>query len=154
MAKLFERLVIPSDDRDLYYQISHGRGDFEAWKQYAHRLWDCVSQGNGTSSVLRQIDLIQQLERMGRDGARGQMLFTQLDASCDGEVTLEEVENLVHRVGVQLNMRAKAQGGIKSLLRKLEILLTVVVLVIITVLYSKLSPRISAAILVVYLYHC
>lgn len=138
MGKMFERLVLPSDDRDLYYQIYNGRGDADMWKQYADRLWDCVSQGNATTS-LRQIDLIQQLERMGRDGARGQMLFTQLDASCDGEVTLEEVENLVHRVGVQLNMRAKAQGGIKSLLRKLEILLTIVVLGLIIFLYSKSS---------------
>lgn len=139
MGKIFERLVLPSDDRDLYYQISHGRGDAEIWKQYADRLWNSVSQGNGQTSVLRQIDLIQQLERMGRDGALGQMLFTQLDASCDGEVTLEEVENLVHRVGVQLNMRAKAQGGIKSLLRKLEILLSIVVLGLIIFLYGKSS---------------
>ena len=136
-AKAMRKLLQPINDNDLYYQISRGQGDTEIWTQYANHLWDCIAQGK---SSLTHFDLDRQLRAMNRDPARAHDLFTQLDDSCDGEVTLDEVEKLVQRVGLQLNIRGESQRSINSLLRKLEVLLSIVMLGVIFVLYSKSTP--------------
>lgn len=135
-AKLFKKLFLPIDDMDLYYRMSQGQGDPELWTQYANHVWDSISQGKPS---ITRFDIDQQLRAMNRDPARGFNLFLQLDDSCDGQVTLDEVEKLVRRVGLQLNTRARAQHGIKSLLRKLEIILSIVMAGIIFFIYSEYS---------------
>lgn len=134
MAKIMKKLLLPVNEEDLHYRMTNGQGDSELWTLYANHLWDNISQGK--SSITR-FDIDQQLRAMNRDPARGQDLFLQLDSSCDGEVTFEEVEKLVQRVGMQLNTRAQAQRGINSLLRKLEIILSIVMAGIIFFIYSK-----------------
>lgn len=136
ISKLFKKLLLPFDDQDLYYRMSSGNGDPELWCQYANHVWSSISQGK---SAITRFDIDRQLREMNRDPARGLNLFLQLDDSCDGQVTQDEVEKLVRRVGLQLNTRAWAQHGIDSLLRKLEILLSIVMAGIILFLYSESS---------------
>lgn len=71
---------------------------------------------------------------MNRELDRGHHLFTQLDESCDGEVTFEEVDKLVQRVGLQLNARQRAQHSIDRLLSKLKILLSIVKIGVIVII--------------------
>lgn len=132
--RFVKKLLLPFDDTDLYYRMSLGQGDPELWSEYANHVWNSISQGK--TSITR-FDIDEQLRAMNRDPARGFNLFLQLDDSCDGQVTQDEVEKLVRRVGLQLNVRARAQHGIDTLLRKLEILLSIVMAGIILFLYSK-----------------
>jgi len=136
VGKICKKLFLPIDSNDLYYQISHGEGDEEMWTQYATKIWNSISQGK---QALTRFDVDQQLRDMNRDPSRGHDLFTQIDESCDGNVTQEELEKLVQRIGLQLNVRAQAQRGIQSLLRKLEAILSIVMLGIILFLYSMFT---------------
>lgn len=136
-SKVARKLLLPFDDTDLYYRMSLGQGDPELWNQYATHVWNSISQGK---TSINRFDIDHQLRAMNRDPARGFNLFLQLDESCDGQVTLDEVEKLVRRVGLQLNTRARAQHGIDSLLKKLEILLSIVMAGIILFLYSEFKP--------------
>lgn len=144
VTKVLKKLLLPVRNDDLYYRISCGQGHPEMWAEYANYIWDSISQGKAT---VTRFDVDEQLRAMNRDHdpSRGRELFIQLDDSCDGQVILGEVEKLVQRVGLQLNTRAQAQRGIDSLLRKLEVILSVVMCGIIFFVYGKLSPAFDEA---------
>lgn len=125
MGKAIRKLLVPVNENDPYYRISHGLGDEALWTEYAQSLWETISQGKDS---INRMDIARQLTAMNRDPDRGFDLFNQLDHSGDGEVTFDEVEKLVHRVGTLLKARDEAQHGIKRLLSKLEILLSIVML--------------------------
>ncbi|KAJ9657145.1 hypothetical protein H2198_004503 [Neophaeococcomyces mojaviensis] len=137
VTKVLKKLLLPVRNDDLYYRISCGQGHPEMWAEYANYIWDSISQGKAT---VTRFDVDEQLRAMNRDHdpSRGRELFIQLDDSCDGQVILGEVEKLVQRVGLQLNTRAQAQRGIDSLLRKLEVILSVVMCGIIFFVYVQI----------------
>lgn len=136
VRKVCRVLFLPIDSNDLYYQISNGGGDNEMWSAYANKIWNSIARGK---QALTRFHIDQQLRDMHRDTSHAQDLFTQLDESCDGNVTQDELEKLVQRIGLQLNVRAQAQRGINSLLRKLEAILCIVMVGIILFLYSMYS---------------
>ena len=134
LAKLLRKLFMPSDSRDLYQIIARGGGDEEVWNEYATKIWCTISNGQKS---LTCADICQQLVYMNRNPEIGRELFIQLDESIDDEVTEEEVTALVHRIGVRLNRRSQAMQGIKKLMTKLEIVLSIVMLVLIIFVYGQ-----------------
>lgn len=138
VSKTLKKMFMPIDSRDPYYIISRGEGDEEMWTEYAATIWTAIANGK---SYLTCQDLCQQLIYMNRDPARGQLLFTQLDDSLDGQVTEEEVTALVHKIGLQLNRRTQAMSGIRRLMAKLEIVMTILMLGLIVFVYGVCSPN-------------
>ncbi|KAK5088543.1 hypothetical protein LTS08_001051 [Lithohypha guttulata] len=134
LTKLFNKLFLPTNSNDLYYIISRGEGDEEKWNEYAANIWSSITNGR---TFLTMSDLSQQLIAMNRDPERGRDLFLQLDESCDGQITEDEVTRLVHRIGLMLNRRTQAMTGIQRLMQKLEIVLTILVLGLIVFLYVQ-----------------
>lgn len=134
VGKIFNKLFMPINSSDLYYIISRGEGDEDKWTEYADQLW---SQIAGSRPYLTIYDVSQQLISMNRDPEHGRDLFVQLDDSCDGQITADEVSKLVSRVGLQLNRRTQAMAGIRRLMQKLEIVLTIVVLGLILFIYVQ-----------------
>lgn len=148
IEKLFRKLFFPNNNRTLYHKIIGGQADDDQLDKYADKLWAGIKPANRTT--LTKEDIIEQMKAKkrgdGRAGDRATRLFQQLDSSIDGEVDHEEVKKLVHNAGKRLKTRAKAQHGIKTLLFKLEILLTIVMLGVMFVIYGEFSssfPSIS-----------
>ncbi|KAK5099002.1 hypothetical protein LTR70_000876 [Exophiala xenobiotica] len=142
VGKICKKLFLLINSGDLYYQISNSLGHEEMWTEYATKIWNSISRGK---QALTRFDIDQQLRDMNRGPSRGHDLFMQLDESCDGRVTQEELEKLVHRIGLQLNVRAQAQHGINSLLWKLEAILSIVMLGIILFLYIQFFAKSAEA---------
>jgi len=134
VSRFFKSLLLPTNSKDLYYVISRGEGDEEKWNEYAGTIWTTMAGGK---SYLTAQDLSQQLIAMNRDPERGRDLFVQLDESLDGQVTEDEVTKLVHKIGLQLNRRTQAMSGIRHLMQKLEIVMSVLMLGLIICIYGK-----------------
>lgn len=133
MSRFYKKLVSP-ETNTLYWKISEGRGTKEDWCEYATKMWDSLSRGK---AAMTRFDFDQRLRDMGRSTGKGEELFNQLDDSCDGNVTQEELEKLVCTLGMELNIRFAAQDGIHKLLRKLEILMLIAIGIIIAFVYGK-----------------
>lgn len=134
LSKIFNKLFLPINSNDLYYLISRGEGDEEKWNEYADSIW---SQISGARAYLTVYDVSQQLIAMNRDPEAGRDLFHQLDESCDGQITEDEVHKLVARIGLMLNRRTQAMSGIRRLMSKLELVLTIVMLGLILFIYVQ-----------------
>ncbi|KAK5340988.1 hypothetical protein LTR98_001780 [Exophiala xenobiotica] len=128
-VKMLKRFFFPVEDAD-FETIVTGRGNEEMHRDYAARIWNTVTM-DLHKVVLTSADLRRRLIDMGRDPEPSEDLFARLDESCDGQVTREELETLVVNTGAQLNKRAESMQGIKKLLSKLELLLTLVMFTII-----------------------
>lgn len=136
LKKLCRKLFLRFDTTDKYYQISIGNGTEDIWSDYAHEIWHVIARGQ---TEITRIDIAQQLTLMSRDSTRGQDLFNKIDQDGNGLITLEELELLLQTLGQQLNSHARARRGVRYLLSKLEIILSVVTLGIILFLYSESS---------------
>ncbi|KAK5203826.1 hypothetical protein LTR20_009472 [Exophiala xenobiotica] len=134
-VKMLKRFFFPVEDED-FETIVTGRGNEEMHRDYAARIWNTVTM-DLHKVVLTSVDLRRRLIDMGRDPEPAEDLFARLDESCDGQVTREELETLVVNTGAQLNKRAESMQGIKKLLSKLELLLTLVMFTIIVFIYSN-----------------
>ncbi|KAK5092198.1 hypothetical protein LTR70_005853 [Exophiala xenobiotica] len=132
VSRFLKSLLLPIDSKDLYYVISRGEGDEDIWNEYAGNIWTTISNGR---SFLTAQDLSRQLTDMNRDPERGRDLFLQLDDSLDGQITEDEVTKLVHKIGLQLNRRTQAMSGIRHLMQKLEIVLSILMLGLILCIY-------------------
>jgi hypothetical protein len=137
IVKMLKRAFWPVEDT-LFDSIIKGRAGEDEYKEYAARLWSAIMM-DLSGDVLTSIDISDRLRKMGRDPEAGEDLFAQLDESCDGNVTRDELEALVVTTGSQLAKRAESMRGIKRLLRKLEVLLTCLVFGVIVFVYSELS---------------
>lgn len=137
LAKMLRKVFMPVNSRDAYYLISRGQGNDEVWQEYAFKIWSEISAGRSYITVQ---DITQRLIAMNREPEKGQDLFYALDESTDGQVTEDEVHKLIRQTGVQLNKRAQAMCGIKALIRKLEIITSIVMLGIIVFIYGKSHP--------------
>lgn len=140
IARFFEKLLLPINSKDHYYLISRGEGNQQIWADYAAKIWQTIAKGK---NHLTASDVTAQLRAMNRPEERGIELFRQLDQSCDGIVDEDEVTKLVAAVGLQLNRRTQAMNGIRRLMQKLEIVLSVLVLGLIVFLYGKFNSIIS-----------
>lgn len=134
VKKFCRKLFLRFDTTDRYYQISIGAGTEEMWTDYAHEIWNALAHGK---TEITRIDVTQQLALMSRDSTRGSDLFQKLDQDGDGKISLDELELLMETLGQQLNSHARARQGVRYLLSKLEIILSIVTLGIILFLYSK-----------------
>ena len=133
--RIFKKLFYPIEET-MYDKIASGNASQEVHREYAATIWNTIATDLHTDG-LTSAHFAARLKDMGRDPEAGEDLFAQLDESCDGQVTREELEALVVNTGAQLNKRADSMRGIKNLLFKLEILLTLVVFGIIVFIYSK-----------------
>ena len=137
--KIFKKIFFPVED-SAFDAIVAGQADEAEHKEYAAKIWNTVTM-DMHKEVLTLADISSRLKDMGRDPTDAEDLFIQLDQSCDGEVTRDEFEALVVNTGAQLNKRADSMRGIKRLLRKLEVLLTVVVFGVIVFIFSECHWR-------------
>lgn len=138
--KLFKKLLLPNNDRSLFHRILRGQANDDQMNKYADKLWEGIATDRKTKKIkasLSKRDIADQLASMKRGSNRAEFLFRQLDSSLNGSVEQREVNELVHRAGERLKTRAKAQHGIQTLLRKLEILLSIVMLGVMFFIYSK-----------------
>lgn len=137
VVKMLKRVFWPVEYTE-FDRITDGRANSEQHKEYAAKLWDTITV-DSHKEALTSRDISERLVQMGRvpDDEEVEDLFAQLDESCDGNVTREELEALVLTTGAQLNKRASSMLGIKTLLRKLEVLLTCLVFGVIVFIYSK-----------------
>jgi hypothetical protein len=133
--KIFKKIFFPVED-SAFDAIVGGQADEAAHRDYAATIWNTVTM-DMHKEVLTSTDISSRLKDMGRDPADAEDLFIQLDQSCDGKVTRDELEALVVNTGAQLNKRADSMRGIKKLLRKLEVLLTFIVFGVIVFIYSE-----------------
>lgn len=136
-AKMLRKLLMPINSRDPYYLISRGQGNDDIWQEYAFKIWSEIAAGRSYITVQ---DITQRLVAMNRDPEKGQDLFYALDESTDGQVTEDELHRLIRQTGLQLNKRAQAMSGIKALIRKLEVITSIVMLGIIVFIYGKPKP--------------
>ncbi len=143
-VKWLKRFFCPVEDED-FGTIVSGRGNEEMHRDYVARIWNTVTM-DLHKVVLTSADLPRRLIDMGRDPEAAEDLFARLDESCDGQVTRDELETLVVSTGAQLDKRAVSMQGIKKLLSKLELLLTLSMFTIIVFIYSKPSLLHSAKI--------
>jgi hypothetical protein len=137
--KIFKKIFFPVED-SAFDAIVGGQADEAAHRDYAATIWNTVTM-DLHKEVLTSTDISSRLKDMGRDPADAEDLFFQLDQSCDGKVTRGELEALVVNTGAQLNKRADSMKGIKGLLRKLEVLLTLIVFGVIVFIYSECLRR-------------
>lgn len=137
-AWLLKKLFAPVERSDYYY-ISRGKGDMDRWDNYAVSVWDQIA---GNKESLTLMDICDQMDRVDRstDKEKARELFDELDSVTDGVVTENEVKELVHRVGLQLNRRTQAMTGIEHLSSKLETFLSLITLLLVVFVYGKL-PR-------------
>ena len=139
VARIFKKLLLPINSKDHYYLIARGEGNQQIWDDYAAKIWQTIAKGK---PHLTLSDVTSQLRAMNRPEERGIELYRQLDHSGDGVVTEDELTELVGRVGLQLNRRTQAMNGIRRLMQKLEIVLSVLVLGLIVFLYGKFFSNI------------
>ncbi|KAJ9616621.1 hypothetical protein H2200_000340 [Cladophialophora chaetospira] len=135
VVKILKKVFLPVR-AGAFDTIVSGKGTEEMHRDYAASIWNTVTTDLNTK-VLTAADISRRLVAMGRDPEPAEDLFAQLDESCDGEVTREELEALVISTGRQLNKRAESMKGIRSLLHKLEALLTLIVFGAIVFIYSN-----------------
>lgn len=133
--KIFKKVFFPVED-SAFDAIASGQSDEAGHREYAATIWNTVT-GDLQKEILTFEDISSRLKAMGRDTTDAEDLFTQLDESCDGKVTRNELEDLVVNTGAQLNKRADSMRGIKRLLFKLELLLTVLMFGVIVFIYSE-----------------
>ena len=137
-VKIFKSLFYPVEV-NVYDIIASGNANEEEHREYAANIWNTITT-DLHKEVLTPADFAARLKDMGRDPEAAEDLFGLLDQSCDGQVSKDELETLVVNTGAQLNKRANSMRGIKNLLFKLEILLTLVMFGIIVFIYSKYLP--------------
>lgn len=137
VKKWLKRAFYPVEDT-MFDNIIKGRATEAEHREYAASLWETITH-DSKKEVITHEDIADRLVQMGRDPEVGEDLFAQLDTSMDGEVSKEELECLVVETGKQLNARAESMRNIKQLLRKLELLLTMIVFGVIVFIYSKSS---------------
>lgn len=133
-AKIFKKIFFPVED-SAFDAIVNGTASEEAHREYAATIWETVALDNH-KEILTAGDISSRLKAMDRDPEHAEDLFAQLDKSNDGQVTRDELEELVVNTGGQLNKRADSLAGIKNLLFKLEFLLTCLVFGVIVFIYS------------------
>ena len=140
VAKVLRRIFMPIE-KNCFADIRHGRCEDEQVRTYAASIWNTIA---GSKSEIMMQDITTRLVEMNRDPLKAEELFLMLDESCDNHVNRDELERLVMRTAVQLRKRAAAMNGIQTLLRKLELLLTMLVFGIIIFIYSKPAPSHNA----------
>jgi hypothetical protein len=133
-VKIFKKAFFPVED-STFDAIVNGTATEEAHREYAAAIWETVTIDIHKETLTAE-DISSRLKAMDRDPEHAEDLFAQLDKSHDGQVTRDELEDLVVNTGAQLNKRADSLKGIKNLLFKLEFLLTILVFGVIVFIYS------------------
>ena len=133
VAKTLRKVFMPVKN-NCFSDIRQGRCQDEQVRAYAASIWATLA---GSKTEINMQDITTRLVEMDRDPLKAEELFLMLDESCDNHVTREELEVLVVKTANQLRKRAAAMGGIQLLLRKLELLLTMLIFGIIIFIYSK-----------------
>jgi hypothetical protein len=133
---LLNKLFLPRKEC-LFDAIRKGRCCNEEVRGYAAILWTTVA---GNMPVITLLDIYDHLVLLKREPDSAAELFALLDRNGHGVVSRQEFEDLVLQVASQLKKRAKAMHGITLLLRKLEIVFSLVVLGAIIFVYSEFIP--------------
>jgi hypothetical protein len=119
---------------DLFDAIRTGHSSDAEVQGFAVILWTTVA---GNKSNILMIDIYERLVSLKRDPEGAGELFDLLDRTGEGRVSRVEFEDLVSQTATQLKKRAAAMRGISRLLRKLEIMFTILVCAAILFVYSK-----------------
>lgn len=135
MAKILRSIFKPIES-NCFADIRHGKCEDEQVRTYASSIWNTIA---GSKSEITMQDITTRLVEMNRDPLKAEELFFMLDESCDNHVNRDELERLVLKTANQLRKRAAAMNGIQTLLRKPELLLTMLVFGIIIFIYSKFT---------------
>ncbi|KPI35349.1 uncharacterized protein AB675_9951 [Cyphellophora attinorum] len=118
---------------DLFDAIRTGHSSDAEVRGFAAILWTTVA---GNKSTITMVDIYERLVSLKRDPEGAGELFDLLDRTGEGRVSRVEFEDLVAQTAMQLRKRAAAMHGISRLLRKLEIMFTILVCAAILFVYT------------------